>query len=396
MSHANRDAPARVEKSVAPITSQERESRILEARKRMEAQGLDAILLEPGSNLYYFTGIRWEQTDRTMLAVIPARGPIGYICPRFEEARLREQMLFGEDVRVWEEHENPYHEVAGLLRDRRLERAKLGVEQTLRFFVYDGIRGAVPHAALTPADSVTIPCRSNKSEAEIALLQHAADLTVEAFKVCIAQLYEGMSREEFIDNTVTAHKKLGVAGSIDVQFGPGTSFPHGSTQFTHLRENDVVLMDGGCTVEGYHSDMTRTLVFGEPTKRQREIWSLEQEAQAAAFHAARLGAPIEEIDAAARRVIVAAGLGPGYETPGLPHRTGHGIGLDIHEDPYIVQGNRSPLAPGMCFSNEPMIVIPGEFGVRLEDCLYITEDGGRYFTDPSPSIDVPFADEPHA
>ena len=201
-----------------------------------------------------------------------------------------------------------------------------------------------------------------------------------------------MPREEFIHNSVAAHKELGVTGSIDVQFGPASSFPHGSTQFTQLRENDVVLMDGGCTVEGYHSDMSRTIVFGEPTKHQREIWGLEQAAQAAAFAAARIGAPIDNVDAAARKVIVDAGLGPEYKVPGLPHRTGHGIGLDIHEDPYVVRGNPTPLDPGMCFSNEPMIVIPGQFGIRLEDCLYLTDSGARYFTTPSPSIDTPFAD----
>ncbi len=392
MEQVHSHQPRSPERNIEPITLNEWESRILKARQHMEHDRLDAIILEPGSNLYYFTGVRWDLSDRLMVAIIPAQGPLAYVCPGFEEGRLREKLLLGDDVRVWQEHENPYSVIADVLRDRGVERGCIGVEDALRFSVYDGIRTAAPQATLSAASRVTIGCRSTKSDAELALMQHAFDLTIEAFKACVSQLREGMSREEFIDNSVSAHRALGVAGSIDVQFGLATSFPHGSKESTGLRENDVVLMDGGCTVEGYHSDMTRTIVFGEPTKRQREIWSLEQEAQAAAFRAAKLGVPIESVDAAARKVIVDAGLGPEYKVPGLPHRTGHGIGLDMHEAPYVVRGNETRLEPGMCFSNEPMIVIPGQFGIRLEDCLYMTNSGARYFITPSPSIDEPFAE----
>ena len=217
------------------------------------------------------------------------------------------------------------------------------------------------------------------------------DITVDAYKVCISLLREGTSQEEFLDNSAAAHKALGVEGRIYCQFGESTAFPHGSKELTYLKEGDVVLMDGWCTVEGYHSDISRTIVFGEPTQRHRDVWNLEKEAQAAAFAAAQVGVPCEDVDAAARQVITEAGFGPDYQVPGLPHRTGHGIGLDIHEWYNLVRGNKVVIAPGMCFTNEPMIAIYGEFGVRLEDCMYITEDGPRYFTQPSPSIEQPFA-----
>ena len=375
---------------VAPITLQEREARLEKARQLMAEHGIDAVYLEGGSTLAYFTGVRWGRSERMTAAILPVQGEIGYICPAFEEARLRESLTFGSDVRVWEEHESPYAQVVGLLEDRGITRGTIGIEESVRFFLYDGIRRLAPQLTFTSADPVTIPCRAIKSPAEIALMQRAMNITAEAFKACIAELREGMSQEEFHENSVAAHKALGVSGHIGVQFGATTAFPHGSKELTYLKPGDVVLMDGGCTVEGYWSDISRTIVFGDPTPRQREIWSLEKTAQAAAFAAAQIGAPMEAVDAAARKVIVDAGFGPGYRVPGLPHRTGHGIGLDIHEWYNVVQGNTIPLAAGMCFSNEPMIAIYGEFGIRLEDCVTMTEDGPRYFTQPSPSIEQPF------
>ena len=265
------------------------------------------------------------------------------------------------------------------------------MEERVRFFLYDGIRKAAPRLNYVSADPVTIPCRSIKSPAEIALMQKAMDITIEAYKVCVDALHEGMSQNAFRDLSARAHSALGATGRIGVQFGQYTAFPHGSKEITYLKEGDMVLMDGGCKVEGYTSDISRTVVFGEPTQRQRDIWNLEKEAQAAGFAAAQIGAPCEAIDAAARKVIVDAGFGPDYKVPGLPHRTGHGIGLDGHEWTYIVRGNKTPLAAGMCFSNEPMVAIYGEFGVRLEDCIYMTDNGPVYFTEPSPAIDRPFA-----
>jgi Xaa-Pro dipeptidase len=376
---------------ISPITVDEREGRIEKARRLMADNGLDAVYLEAGSSLFYFTGVRWGRSERMTAAVIPARGEIAYVCPAFEEARLRELLILGEDVRTWQEHESPYERVAGILKDRGVGGGCIGIEESVRFFLFDGVRKEAPHAELVGADPVTVGCRAIKSPAEIALMQRAMDITAEAYKACLPLLAEGMSQEEFRDSARAAHKALGVKGGIDVQFGRSTAFPHGSREPAHLKAGDVVLMDGGCTVEGYHSDISRTIVFGEPTRRQRDVWDLEKEAQAAAFAAARVGVPCEDVDAAAREVIAGAGFGPDYEVPGLPHRTGHGIGLDVHEWHHLVRGNRTPLAPGMCFSNEPMIAIYGEFGVRLEDCMYIAEDAARFFTQPSPSIEQPFA-----
>ena len=376
---------------IVPISVDERGGRIEKARRLMAENAVDAVYIEPGSSLFYFLGVRWGRSERMTAAVIPARGEIAYVCPAFEEARLRELLMIGDDVRVWEEDESPCERVAGILRDRGIATGRIGIEESVRFFLSDGIRKEAPHLEFVSADPVTIPCRSVKSPVEIALMQRAMDITVAAYKACLPLLEEGMSRKDFQAGAASAHKALGASGGISCQFGEGTAYPHGGGKPEPLKEGDVVLMDGGCTVEGYHSDISRTIVFGEPTQRQRDVWSIEKEAQAAAFEAAQPGVPCEEVDAAARRVITEAGFGPDYKVPGLPHRTGHGIGLDVHEPQHIVRGNRTPLAPGMCFTDEPMIAIYGEFGVRLEDCVYITEDGPRFFTQPSPSIDRPFA-----
>lgn len=376
---------------IVPVTVEERQSRIKKARRLMVENNIDAIYLEAGSSLFYFTGVKWGRSERMMAAVIPVKGEIAYACPAFEEARLRELIIFGDDVRVWEDHESPYKLVAEIFQDRGIASGRIGMEESVRFFLFDGIRREAPHLEFVSADPATIPCRAIKSPAEIALIQRAMDITVKAYKASIALLREGISQEEFRASSIAAHKALGVQGSIVCQFGQSTAFPHGSKELTYLKEGDVVLMDGGCTVEGYYSDISRTIVFGEPTRRQRDVWDLEKEAQAAAFAAAQLGVPFEEVDAVARKVITDAGFGPEYKVPGLPHRTGHGIGLDVHEWYNVVRGNKIPLAPGMCFSDEPMIAIYGEFGVRLEDCIYMTEDGPRFFTQPSPSIEQPFA-----
>jgi Xaa-Pro dipeptidase len=376
---------------ISPITVEERRRRIEKARILMAQNAIDAMYLEAGSSLVYYTGVKWGRSERMTAAVIPAKGDIAYVCPGFEEARLREMIIFGDDVRAWEEEESPYALVAEILKDRGISSGKVGIEESVRFFLFDGIRRETPHLAFVSADPVTIPCRTIKSAAEIALMQRAMDITVEAYKACLALLEEGMSQEEFRAYSVAAHRALGVEGRIDAQFGAGTAFPHGSKELSYLKEGDVVLMDGYCTVEGYHSDISRTIVFGEPTRRQRDVWNVEKEAQTAAFAAAQVGVPCEEVDAAARKVITDAGFGPDYAVPGLPHRTGHGIGLDIHEWYHLVRGNKMELAPSMCFTDEPMIAIYGEFGVRLEDCFYVTQDGPKFFTQPSPSIEQPFA-----
>jgi Xaa-Pro dipeptidase len=376
--------------NVAPISDDERHARIEKAQRLMIANRIDAIYLESGSSLFYYTGARWGASERMFAAVIPARGELAWITPKFEESRARELIRFGKDIRAWEEDESPYKLVANIFKDYGIRTGRIGIEERVRFFLFDGIRQEARHLEYVSADSVTAGCRVIKSPVEIALMQRANDITLLAFKAAAATLKEGMTQYEFGANVRAAFSALGSSGSALIGFGQYTAFPHGSIQPQRLKEGDIVLMDGGCAVDGYQSDITRTFVFGKPTARQREIWNLERKAQDAALAAAQVGATCESVDAAARKVITDAGFGPDYKVPGLPHRTGHGIGLDGHEWTNFVRGNKTKLQPGMCFSDEPMIAIYGEFGVRLEDCLYITERGAKLFTPQSPSIDQPF------
>ncbi len=376
---------------VTPITLDERRARIEKARKLMAETHIDAMYLEAGTSLLYFTGVRWGGSERMFAAVIPARGEVAYVCPKFEEDRAREQVQIGNDIRTWEEDESPAERVAGIFRDRGIGTGTIAMEERVRFFLFDNIRKAAPGLQYVTADPVTIPCRVIKSPAEIALMQKANDITVEAYRAVIPLFRAGMTRGEFAELAAAAHRALGAEGSIGCNFGEATSLPHGSIKPRTLREGDVILMDGGCSVDGYRSDISRTIVFGKATQRQKDIWELMTRAQAAAFAAAKLGAPCEQVDAAARKVITDYGFGPGYKLPGCPHRTGHGIGLDGHEWTNLVRGNTTPIAAGMCFSNEPMIVVPGEFGVRVEDDMHLTEQGVRWFSTPSPSITEPVA-----
>ncbi len=376
---------------IVPITDEERRGRHERARQLMVENGLEAILVEGGTSLEYFAGVNWWLSERTFVWILPARGEMAWVCPKFEEDRALELIRFGQDLRTWEEDESPYRAIARVFADRGIRTGRVGVEERLRFFIFDGVRLEAPGLTFVSADPVTIGCRAVKSSAEIALMQKANDITVEAYKAALALLREGMSKGEFGANASAAFAALGVQGGIGATFGEQTAFPHGSSKPRTLREGDVVLMDGGCSVESYSSDVSRTVVFGRPTPKHRDVWDLEKRAQRAAFEAAGPWVSHEAVDAAARRVIEAAGYGPGYRVPGLPHRTGHGIGLDGHEWTYLVKGNKAPLVPGMCFTNEPTIVIPGEFGVRLEDDMVITSSGARWFTEPSPSIERPFA-----
>ncbi len=376
---------------IQPITDGERQARMEKARRLMRESKMGAIFLEGGSSLYYFTGTRWGLSERTFGMVLPVQGEPAWVVPAFEAARAHEVIRFGTDIRTWEEDESPYRPIAQILHDRGVASARIGMEERVRFFVFDGIRKELAAAEFVSADPVTAGCRMIKSPAEIALMQRANDITIQAYRAGLATLHEGMSNADLRNNITAAYAALGVRGEVSVSFGKYTAFPHGSIQPQRLRPGDVVMIDDGCGVEGYQSDITRTVVFGTATARQREIWNLERKAQAAALAAARPGATCESVDAAARKVITDAGFGPGFRVPGLPHRTGHGIGLDGHEWPYLVAGNKMPLQPGMCCSDEPTIAIYGEFGIRLEDCLYITDDGGRPFSRPSPSIDQPFA-----
>ena len=379
----------RMTDGVVPTSLNERMARIEKARKLMRDNRIDALYIEPGSSMFYYTGMQWGTSERMFAMVIPAKGEIGWVCPKFEEERARELIKMGTDIRTWEEDESPYERVVEILKDRGVRTGTVGIEERVRFFLYDGIRLAAPALKFVSATPVTAGGRMFKSPAEIALMQRANDITIEAYKATRASMTEGMTQGEFAGNCAAAFRALGTSGGIFVSFGKYTAFPHGSSTPQRLKEGDIVLMDGGCTLEGYESDITRTFVFGKPTDRQRQIWDLEKKAQDAAFAAAKIGAPCEAVDAAARKVITDGGFGPDYKVPGLPHRTGHGIGLDGHEWTNFVRGNKTPIQPGMCFSDEPTIVIYGEFGIRLEDCLYIDQDGAKFFTKQSESIDQP-------
>jgi len=375
---------------VPHITDDERKARIEKARRLMTENKIDAIFLEGGTSMFYFTGVRWGNSERTFGVVIPAKGELAWVTPAFEEARARELIKFSNDVRVWQEDESPYAVIAKILKDRGAGTGKIGMEERVRFFIFDGVRQLLPQATFVSATPVTAGCRMIKSPAEIALMQRANNITLQAIGAAFKTMKEGMTQGELSANVGEATRKLGGVGDgALVIFGKYTAFPHGSIQPQKLKDGDVVLIDAGCTVDGYTSDITRTTVFGKPTQRMRDVWETEKRAQSAAFAAAQVGATCESVDAAARKVITAAGFGPDYKVPGLPHRTGHGIGLDGHEWTNFVKGNTTKIQPGMCFSDEPTIAIYGEFGIRLEDCLHITDSGPKMFTPQSPSIEHP-------
>jgi Xaa-Pro dipeptidase len=377
---------------VVPISVEERKQRIAKAQQLMSEQKMDAIFMEGTASCFYFAGMRWGQSERTFGLVIPARGAIAYVCPKFEEDRARELIKkdFGDEVRCWEEDESPYALIAGIVKDRGAMHKRMGIEERVRFFIADGIRKEAPGFSLVDATPVTAGCRMYKSKAEIALMQKANDVTIEAYKAAFATVKPGMSQSELSQNLSAAFRKLGYSGGALICIGKYSAMPHGSIVPQVIQEGDIVLVDGGTSVEGYASDITRTFVASKPTQRQRDVWDLEKKAQDAAFQAIRIGASCESVDVAARAVIESSGFAKNYKLPGLPHRTGHGIGLEGHEWTNFVKGNKTKIAPGMCFSDEPTIAIPGEFGIRLEDCLYIADDGPRFFTKQSISIEQPF------
>lgn len=379
-----------------PIGREEHMARIARAQAFMRAQGIAALWLNAGTNLLYFTGMKWHPSERMVGAILPADGELAYLAPAFEEATLRDFMVVDGPIHTWHEHENPCALFVDTLRALGIEPgARIGIDESTPFFTSDGIRQQAPGYLLENARTVTAHCRTCKSPAEIALMQRAKDMTLAVHVATASILREGITTREVADFIDLAHRKVGApAGSyfVIVLFGEATAFPHGVSYLQTLKDGDTVLVDTGCKLHDYISDITRTYVFGTPSERQRAVWDAEKAAQQAAFDAAQLGVPCEEVDAAARRSLAAAGYGPGYALPGLPHRTGHGIGLDIHEWPYLVGGDKTPLDVGMCFSNEPMICVPGEFGIRHEDHFYMTENGPRWFTRPARSIDNPFDD----
>jgi Xaa-Pro dipeptidase len=375
----------------APIGAEERQARLERARRLTAEAGAGALLIGAGASLRYFAGVSWSASERLVAMLLPVRGRPILIAPSFELGSLEAELMIEADLRLWEEDENPFALVADALSEAG--QATLAIDPAMSFLFVERLRRAAPSLDIVEGSPIVDGSRMYKSPAEIALLQQAKSMTLEVHRRAARALAPGIRASEVTRFLDEAHRAIGAPagnGFCIVQFGRSTAFPHGLPGDAQLHEGDIVLIDVGCVIEGYHSDITRTYVFGEASAKQRQIWNLEKEAQAAAFGAAQPDRPCEEVDAAARRVLERAGLGPDYRLPGLPHRTGHGIGLSIHEPAYLVRGDRTPLAPGMCFSNEPMIVIPDEFGVRLEDHFYMTENGPAWFTGPSHSIDNPF------
>ena len=384
-------------RGVQPIALAEYGDRVARAQTYMQAQCIAAMWVHAGTNMTYFCGTKWHPSERMVGAIVPAKGKIEYIAPYFEQNTLRDYMVVEGEVNVWHEHESPYQLFVDTLKRMGIsavtgKQPRIAISEDSPFFIVDGIAQLGAGVELVNAKSVTAHCRTRKSASEIALMQRAKHMTIEVHKAAASILREGITTTEVGAFINEAHKKVAASGSYFciVLFGAATAFPHGVKDPQVLKKNDMVLIDTGCQVEGYISDITRTYVFGEPNARQRAVWNAEKTAQAAAFGAAQPGTPCGEVDAAARRSLEASGFGPGYALPGLPHRTGHGIGMDIHEWPYLVGSDTTPLAEGMCFSNEPMICVPGEFGIRLEDHFYMTASGPKWFTTPSHSIDDPF------
>lgn len=377
-----------------PITSEERTVRQEKARRLMRANGIDAILLTEGTSLSYFSGIQWWGGERLFAMILPAKEEPFYVCPAFEQGRAQEQISkspqgSNADLRVWQEDENPYQLLAQGLRDRHISNGTLGIEETVRFVFSNNISKAAPQLKLTNATPVTAGCRMIKSAHEIALMKLASKVTVTAYEAAYAALREGMTQHDLSDLIEAAHKQLGFAGEADVQVGEHTAFPHGSVEPQVIREDTLFWVDGGCKVEGYVSDISRTLILGKPTDDMKRVFDIVHRAQHAALAAARPDVECGSVDAAARKVITDAGYGPDYKR--FAHRVGHGMGMDGHEWPYLVRANKTRLAQNMVFSDEPGIYLRGQFGIRLEDDMHITENGAELFTRPSPSLENPFS-----
>ena len=375
----------------SPITLEERHARQERARQLMSENGLDAILLMAGTSLQYFSGIRWWGGERTFALVLPAKGAAFYVCPAFEEGRAREQIANAPegnqpDVRVWQEDESPYERIAQGLKERGIGR--LGIEETVRFVFAEGIAKAAAPTSMASATPVTAGCRMIKSEHEIALMRLAAHVTLAAYEAAYLAVKDGMTQPQLEALVQKAHDRLGFLGGADVQVGEFSAFPHGSVTPQVVHEGTIVLMDGGCAIEGYQSDITRTYVLGKATDKMKSVFDIVLRAQSAALAAAKPGAECGSVDAAARKVVTDGGYGPDYKY--FTHRLGHGLGMDGHEWPYLVRRNPTKLQANMTTSNEPGIYIRGEFGVRIEDDMHITENGAELFTPQTVSLEEPF------
>jgi Xaa-Pro dipeptidase len=381
-----------------PITVEERRSRIERAKALMAEQKVDAIILAGGTSLTYFTGIRWGNSERLTAVVIPRTGNPYIVTPAFEEDRTREQLALGPmahtDVAIWQEDESPFALVAQGLKDRGIATGRIGTEETMKFVFAEGIQGAAPAVKVVSATPITAGCRMIKDPHEIALMRVASEATLKCYEAVYQAIKPGMTQNQVTSLVSAAYGRLGFPGVVSVQVGEYTALPHGSITPQTIREGTIVMMDDGCTVEGYQSDITRTFVLGKATDKMKKVFDIVHQAQTAALKAARPGVPLESIDAAARKVIVDAGYGPGFKY--FSHRVGHGMGMDGHEWPYLVQNNMFgfekalTMKSGMVFSDEPGVYIRGEFGVRLEDDMVVTASGAELLTPQSPSIENPF------
>jgi len=374
------------------IGADEYQHRLEHARALLRAQRLDALLVTAGTSLRYFTGVAWGASERLVGMLLTAQGDPILVCPGFEAGSLAAVLRIPAEVRLWEEHEDPQQLVADALAERGA--GSLALDPAAPFVVAERLRAVLGGKPIADATPIIDGCRMCKSSAELALMKQATAMTLDVHRLAAGLMREGISRTDLVRFIDEAHRAMGADNGSSfciVQFGHATAYPHGIPGEQYLERDQLVLIDTGCTVQGYHSDITRTYIFGTPSAEQARIWELEQAAQLAAFEAARPGVSCESVDDAARAVVERAGLGPDYRLPGVPHRTGHGCGMAIHEMPYLVRGSRTTLRPGMCCSDEPMIVVPERFGIRLEDHFYVTEDGAAWFTPPSPAIDQPFA-----
>src|SRR6476646_142248 len=376
-----------------PITTAEREQRIERARQLMADNKIDAIMVTGGTSLVYFTNIHWWMSERLFAVILPVKGTPFYVCPAFEEDRAREQIASGPggnnaEVRTWQENESPDQRFAEGRKDRNLATGNVGMEETVRYVFSEGLSKAAPGLHLVSATPVTAGCRMIKSKHELQLMKLANEVTLAAYEAAYLSTKEGMTQNDFGAMVQAAHAQQGFQGDASIQIGENSALPHGSAKPQVIREGTILLMDGGCKVEGYESDISRTVVLGKPTDKMKQVFDIVHKAQSTALAAAKPGVQCQAVDAAARKVITDAGYGPDYKH--FTHRVGHGIGMDGHEWPYLVRGNTLPLAPNMTFSDEPGIYIRGEFGVRLEYDWRVTENGAEMFTPQSPDLEKPF------
>ena len=396
--HADNESPTKnttkklvpITGSVKPISKAERLQRIAKAQKLMQQLDIAAMVLEPGAAMDYFSGIQWWRSERLTAVVIPREGNVAVVCPFFEEPSVRESLAVSDDIRVWQEHESPFVLIKQILADTGITKGKVAFENSVRYFVMNGLMAELSNMQHVSAEPVTRGCRMYKSQHELELMHKANEVTLLAYAHVWSKLELGMSQGDVKSLMKNAQTQLGGKGAWNMAlFNQASAYPHGTKQKQTLTEGSIVLMDCGCNVHGYQSDISRTFVFGEPSKRQREVWQTVRQGQQVAFEQAKLGVQAGSVDDAVRKLYQTKGFGPGYKLPGLSHRTGHGIGMEGHESVNFVHGETEILKPGMCFSNEPGIYIQGEFGVRIEDCIYMTKNGPQWFTMPPSSLDEP-------